>query len=226
MATARLIARSLSTSEKRARLHEVAGPLAEFCQAMYPLIVAHSDDYGRVEGSVFHVKHAIEPTSPRTLTEFEAALCALMVVGLVDWYADSKNRLVLQVIDFKPHQPGLKQRPSKLEEFSELARRVVPRSAVMSTAIAPDSIRNDSIQLDSIRNETNKNSGEDAATDNYAVILKIAHEVLEAFPRAEYGDWIEGVKARCAQLKISYPGDVTRRAVDAAEATRKKRKAS
>ena len=51
MARGRMLSKSLSTSTKRARLHRVLGPpcptcggsLAEFAQALYPLLVAHAD---------------------------------------------------------------------------------------------------------------------------------------------------------------------------------------
>jgi hypothetical protein len=81
-----MISKSLSTSEKRAALHHVAGKLAEFCQAIYPLLIAHADDFGRLAGDVFTIKHLIDPTSPRKLVEFEAALMALHNVGLITWY--------------------------------------------------------------------------------------------------------------------------------------------
>lgn len=104
-----MIAKTLSTSEKRARLHEVAGKLAEFCQALYPLLIAHSDDSGRQQGDVFTVKHAVDPSSPRPLSDFEKALGALSKVGLIQWYAVDARKFI-QIHDFATHQPGLKDR--------------------------------------------------------------------------------------------------------------------
>lgn len=85
------MSKALSTSEKRAALHQVAGKLAEFCQSIYPLLIAHADDWGCLQGDAFTIKHLVDPTSPRRVGEFEAALVALHNVGLITWYeADAK----------------------------------------------------------------------------------------------------------------------------------------
>ena len=86
MARGRMIAKCLSTSEKYASLEQHAGKLAEFCQALFPLLVAHADDWGCLPGDVFTVKHLVHPTSPRKLQDFTAALGALDHVGLIQWY--------------------------------------------------------------------------------------------------------------------------------------------
>ena len=56
-----------------------------------------------------------------------------------------------------------------------------------------------------------------AADGNYAVIEKLAHTVLEEWPRedAESPDVVEALKRRCAALKIDYRTDphITRRAL-------------
>lgn len=108
-----MISKALSTSEKRAALHQVAPQLAEFCQAMYPLMVAHSDDFGRLQGDPFTVKHAIEPTSPRQIPDFEAGLQALHQVGLIQWYG-TNGRKFIQIQNFEPHQQGLHKRTKSL----------------------------------------------------------------------------------------------------------------
>jgi hypothetical protein len=116
VARGRMISKSLSTSECRARLHNVAGSLAEFCQQLYPLMVVHSDDFGRHAGDAFTVKHLIDPTSPRTLDEFSAALRHLDNVGLISWYAVN-GRKFYEIRDFENHQVGLHKRTaSKLPE--------------------------------------------------------------------------------------------------------------
>jgi hypothetical protein len=109
MARGRMISKSLSTSEKRAKLHDTAGRMAEFCQALYPLIVAHADDWGRLDGSTFHIKYAVDPTSPRPEKDFGKALGFLVEVGLIDWYR-AEGREVVQVKDFERHQTGLHKR--------------------------------------------------------------------------------------------------------------------
>lgn len=116
MARGRMISKSLSTSEKRARLHDVAGRLAEFCQGLYPLMVVHTDDFGRHAGDPFTVKHVIDPTSRRSYDEFARALQHLHEVGLIVWY-DCDGRKFFQITDFDPHQPGLHKRTkSKIPE--------------------------------------------------------------------------------------------------------------
>lgn len=111
-----MIAKALSTSQKYARLYEVAGKRAEFCQAMFPLLVAHADDFGRLAGDPFTVKHAVVPTSPRKLDDVEAALTALHQVGLIVWY-EIDERKCIQVCDFDRHQMGLHKRTKS--EFPE-----------------------------------------------------------------------------------------------------------
>lgn len=113
MARGRLISKSLSTSERWAQLHKVNRRLAEFAQSFYPLLVAHSDDFGRLPGDVFTVKHAINPTSPRKEKDFDAALDAMVEVGLIDRYA-AAGKQVIQICGFDPHQPGLNRRTESL----------------------------------------------------------------------------------------------------------------
>ena len=104
-----MLCRTLSTSQRRARLHEQIPRLAEFAQALFDLLVVHSDDFGRLQGDGFTVKHAIEPTSPRRLEEFEAALSALHAVGMINWY-EVGGRRYIQIKDFDAYQTGLHKR--------------------------------------------------------------------------------------------------------------------
>ena len=109
MARGRMISKSLSTSERRAALHKLVPALAEFCQQLYPLLVAHADDFGRLSGDAFTVKHAIDPTSPRPLRDFERALLALHEVGLLICYEAAGHQL-LEIANFEFHQLGLHKR--------------------------------------------------------------------------------------------------------------------
>lgn len=116
MARGRMISKCLSTSEKYAALLSEAGALGEFCQALYPLVVAHADDWGRLQADSFTIKHLVLPFSPRSLDEFTAALQALHNVGLVQIYSTA-GRSYMQVIDFDEHQTGLHKRiASRLPE--------------------------------------------------------------------------------------------------------------
>lgn len=109
MARGRILAKSLSTSRRYADLHAIAGPLAEFCQSMYPLLVAHSDDFGRLSGDVFTIKHVVVPTSPRPETDLTTALTALNRAHLICWYS-AKGRKWIQIQQFDEHQTGLHKR--------------------------------------------------------------------------------------------------------------------
>lgn len=111
MARARMLAKSLSTSERYWRLHSVAGRLAEFCQSMYPLLIAHSDDYGRLQGDAQTVKFLIVPATPRKVEEVHRALEALHTVGLICWYdIGPGGRKAIQIVAFDEHQAGLHKR--------------------------------------------------------------------------------------------------------------------
>lgn len=109
MARGRMISKSLSTSAKYASLLTEAGPLGEFAQSLYPLLVAHADDFGRQAGDPFTVKHAVCPASPRGLLDINVTLSAMHKVGLIEWY-EADGRMCLQVSDFDRHQLGLHKR--------------------------------------------------------------------------------------------------------------------
>jgi hypothetical protein len=115
-----MISCSLSVSEKFAALYTQAGELAEFCQALYPLLVVHSDDFGRQHGDPFTVKLACLPISPRPLEDFDRALDHLDAVGLIARYVVDGKRYI-QIEKFDEHQSSLHKRTkSKLPAFNEL----------------------------------------------------------------------------------------------------------
>ena len=109
MARGRMLCRTLSTSQRRARLHKEIPRLAEFSQALYDLLVVHADDHGYLQGDIFTVKHAIEPASPRKLEHFEIALSALDSVGMIKWY-EVDGRRYIQIQGFDDYQTGLHKR--------------------------------------------------------------------------------------------------------------------
>jgi hypothetical protein len=111
MARGRLISRTLGSSRKFAALHQHAGKLGEFAQSLYPLLVASSDDYGRLAGDAFTVKHAVFPTSARREEDFDKALEAMHLARIVRRY-DAEGLQLLQIMDFDAHQPGLHKRTS------------------------------------------------------------------------------------------------------------------
>ena len=108
MARGRMLSKTLSTSRKFARLGILGG---EFAQLLYPLLVAHADDFGRQSGDAFTVKHQVFPTSPRPEEDFDAALKAMMTERLIDRYVTGdEHELIIQILDFDRHQSGLHKR--------------------------------------------------------------------------------------------------------------------
>jgi len=120
-----MISRSLSTSEKFAALGTHAGMLGEFCQSLYPLLIPHADDFGRLQGDPFTVKYVCHPSSSRTIQEFSTALGSLHAVGLICWYTVGGKRYI-QIQQFEPHQQGLHKRTHSI--FPEIPgnRRTFP----------------------------------------------------------------------------------------------------
>jgi hypothetical protein len=115
-----MISKSWSTSKKRALIYREAGPLAEFCLQLFPLLVVHSDDYGRFDGDPETVKLKCDPGSPRGYEDFEAALLQFEVVGLIQRF-QFQGQPWLQIVKFDEHQPGL------------LSKRTTPKSPTPPT---------------------------------------------------------------------------------------------
>lgn len=109
MARGRLISKSLGSSRKFYALIAFGGRLGEFCQVLFPLIVANTDDYGRMPGDAFTVKHVVLPSSRRPEAEFEQALHLLAEVHLIDRYVVD-GTVYLQVEQFDAHQINLHKR--------------------------------------------------------------------------------------------------------------------
>jgi hypothetical protein len=117
MARGRLILRTLGSSRKYADTRIRAGKLGEFAQSLYPLLVANSDDYGRMAGDAFTVKFAMFPTSPRCEADFNEALEAMRASGLIERYT-AEGKQLIQIVDFDRGQPNLHKRtPSVIPEF-------------------------------------------------------------------------------------------------------------
>jgi hypothetical protein len=108
MARGRMISKSLSTSEKFGSLVAL-GELSEFTQLLYPLLVIHADDYGRLQGDAFTIKLMCLPVSPRPLEAFAIALQQLDAAGLITWYEAAGKRYI-QIRNFEWHQHGLHKR--------------------------------------------------------------------------------------------------------------------
>jgi len=105
-----MISKTLGTSQRFAKLFELAPDLAEFAQSLFPLLLSNADDFGRQSGDLFTVKHRVHPLSPRSVQDFERALVALHRVGLIVWYPDGKGGECIQIAQFDKHQTGLHKR--------------------------------------------------------------------------------------------------------------------
>lgn len=110
-----MISKTLSTSAKIADLHRVCPKMAEFCRALFTLLIVHADDHGRLPGDELTVKLQVDPISPRKLPDFVAALHLLHEVGLIVWYQVA-DRKVIEIVKFSEHQDlkGHDKRPAKL----------------------------------------------------------------------------------------------------------------
>jgi hypothetical protein len=106
MAQRRLLNRSLGTSKKYYRLNERAGKLADFCQALFALIIPNCDDHGRFCGDAFSIKLNVFPVSKYAEADFEEALQALHDESLISLYEVGTGRF-LYVHNFRREQPGI-----------------------------------------------------------------------------------------------------------------------
>jgi hypothetical protein len=115
MARGRMLSKTLSTSAKVAQLYQSCPKLADWCRALFPLLLAHADDHGRLQGDELTVKLQVDPISPRKLPDFVAALHCLHQVGLITWY-QVDDRKVIEIVKFFEHQDlkGHDKRPAKL----------------------------------------------------------------------------------------------------------------
>lgn len=117
MARGRLISKSLGSSRRFHALLRAGGKLGEFCQVLFPLIVANTDDFGRMPGDAFTVKNLVLPSSKRLERDFDAALDVMADVGLVARY-HVDGSVYLQVEQFDEHQPNLHKRTiSRFPEY-------------------------------------------------------------------------------------------------------------
>ena len=116
MARGRLISKSVGSSRKFHAALQQGGKLGEFAQALFLLIVPNADDYGRLPGDAFTVRHVVFPSSPHPERDFDRALDILANVGLIERYC-VEGAVYLQVNQFDEHQPNLHKRSkSKLPE--------------------------------------------------------------------------------------------------------------
>lgn len=229
MARGRMISKSLGSSRRFHSLIAAGGKLGEFCQVLFPLLVANTDDYGRMAGDAFTVKNVVLPSSRRTEREFDRALDVLADVDLIDRYAVD-GAVYLQIVRFDEHQINLHKRNSSKIPDNPDPRRKFRSQAPEAPGTLPDpdrKVRPNVIELNVI--ESKKYSGADGAprspADNVSIITKIAHEVIDQIGPA-HADVAEAVKDLCAQRKILYDSTVVGKAVDSARVQQSKRRAA
>ena len=109
MARGRMISKSLGSSVRFTELQDHAGKLGEFSAALFCLLVANSDDFGRLEGDAKSVKWRCWPSSHRSPNDFALALEAMDKAGLILWY-EVEGRYIVEVVQFSRHQSGLHKR--------------------------------------------------------------------------------------------------------------------
>ena len=97
MARGRMISKTLGTSQKYAKL---TGSLGEFAAALFPLLISHCDDFGRLESDAFTIKVRVWPTSRRSEKQFQNALLLLDKKFVKTQRTVSANELTEDAIPF------------------------------------------------------------------------------------------------------------------------------
>jgi len=227
VARGRMVSKSLSTSKRRGRLlascgapcPTCGGSLAEFAEVLYLLLVAHADDFGRQEGDVFTIKHAVDPLTSRSVGDFTKALAALAEVGLIQWFSSNGSRAtpVVSIADFEAHQVGLHHRTtSKFPEPPE------------------DSGKFPDFPLEEKRREQNRTEEKKYAAAPRTSSAKKARPKVSLLAgmvlregllhlTTNQDELAEVVKTRAAQLGLPYDGRSVTSAIASATAQLKKR---
>jgi len=119
MAKARLLSKSLSTSEKFTNLK------TDSARLLYCLLHPHSDDFGRLDGTPFWIKHNLVPTLEKfTQKQVKDCLSDMNNEKIIEWYKID-GRPYIQIVDFEKHQTGLHKRtkpkiPGNSGKFREI----------------------------------------------------------------------------------------------------------
>lgn len=107
MAKGRIISRSISTSRKVNRLTDRAALL-------YTWSIAHTDDYGRIEGDAISIKAIVAPMRDYNLTQIEEDLDIIEKLGLITRY-EAQGEKYLEITGFDNHQTFRPDRPRRAE---------------------------------------------------------------------------------------------------------------
>lgn len=229
MARGRMISKSLGSSRKFHAVLAKAGRLGEFAQLLFPLVVTHTDDHGRMPGDGFTVKHLVLPTSPRSEEAFSHAIDALADVYLVQRY-QVNGVIYLQVNDFDAHQVGLhKRRESRLPEYPGISGnyRELPSQGkgTEGKGIEPKGTETKGSTSSAADAPPPSPSAPDESERNLSVITKIAHEAIDIEGvESPLGHLADAVKSLCSIRSIDYGRNSTlvRKALDSALAQRRR----
>jgi len=103
VANRRMISKSISTSRRFGELR------TDFQRLLYLMLIPHTDDFGRIDGTPYHIRHCIVPTLRRSEKQIIDALIVLGEVGLIRWYR-TDEQITIQITNFDEHQTGLHKR--------------------------------------------------------------------------------------------------------------------
>jgi hypothetical protein len=105
-AESRLIYNSISTSERVSSLG-VKGAL------LFTWLITHCDCQGRVPGKPVIIKQLVVPFIDEiTVENIKEALALMVKRKLIIWYPDSKDRQLIQIVDWWYWQTGLRYKSS------------------------------------------------------------------------------------------------------------------
>lgn len=107
MAQRRMISRSISTSQKLARV-------SDFAALLYTWLIPWTDDMGRMDGDKLLIKAKVVPLRAKSVRKIEDALRELEKTQLILRYKVSHSTY-LQVVDFHFHQTFKNDRGRKAE---------------------------------------------------------------------------------------------------------------
>jgi hypothetical protein len=248
-----MLSKSWSTSKKRGRLFEVLGQpttdpasLAEFVSGLFPLLLAHADDHGRLPGDALTIKLLVDPVNARPESDFERALDVLRVVNLIRRYdSPVDGRPVIVIVAFDAHQTlryrarsqfaDEYEKPRAKRSISENSRKVQEvsgnsrlREVKVRTANSTNQLRIEGSEIRStpVREKRASRVLSDRGTrseDPTRSVRTIARLILaERVTSNDDGDLVELVKRRAAKFGIPYTTATVTRAIKSARAQQRK----
>lgn len=210
MARGRMLSKSLSTSERYAMVPEVLPVLFEFAQSLYPLLVAHSDDFGRQQGDLHTIQTLVHPSSDRSRDEFTLALQALHDVGLIVWY-EVKGKRYIQISQWDAHQVGLHKR-TRSKFPAPPGNSGNPREGTTTPPTVPAQEKRTELNLTELKGteeEQVQDQVSNASRSEFSTIgqqrsrLKAAlHDLIDQQPDVTEGELAEVVKGAIASMRI------------------------